>query len=231
MRILVADDDVELLGLVAFALRQAGFQVLEAADGAAALETFRIERPDLTILDVNMPRLNGFDVLRAIRETSDAPVMMLTVRSSEEDQVRGLDLGADDYLGKPFSPRTLLARVRALLRRRGADRPGTLRAGNLAVDPATQSVAVGGGGPVHLTALEMRLLQFLLANAGRPVPFDEASRHIWGVRGVGDRSLLKQLVHRLRGKIEPPAGDPRYLRTVAGVGYLLAPDGTAELPQ
>lgn len=231
MRILVADDDVELLGLVAFALRQAGFQVLEAADGAAALETFRIERPDLTILDVNMPRLNGFDVLRAIRETSDAPVMMLTVRSSEEDQVRGLDLGADDYLGKPFSPRTLLARVRALLRRRGADRPGTLRAGNLTVDPATQSVAVGGGGPVHLTALEMRLLQFLLANAGRPVPFDEASRHIWGVRGVGDRSLLKQLVHRLRGKIEPPAGDPRYLRTVAGVGYLLAPDGTAELPQ
>lgn len=231
MRILVADDDVELLGLVAFALRQAGFQVLEAADGEAALEVFRIERPDLVILDVNMPRRSGFEVLRTLRETSDVPVMMLTVRSSEEDQVKGLDLGADDYLGKPFSPRTLLARVRALLRRRGADRPGTLRAGHLAVDAATQSVAVGGGGPVHLTGLEMRLLQFLLANAGRPVPFDEASRHIWGVRGVGDRSLLKQLVHRLRAKIEPADGDPRYLRTVAGVGYLLAPDGAAELPE
>lgn len=230
MRILVADDDVELLGLVAFALRQAGFAVLEAADGAAALETFRIERPDLVILDVNMPRGDGFEVLRAIRTESAVPVMMLTVRSSEEDQVKGLDLGADDYLGKPFSPRTLLARVRALLRRRGAEKPGTLRSGDLAVDPATQSVAVGGTAAVHLTALEMRLLQFLLANAGRPVPFDEASRHVWGLRGVGDRQLLKQLVHRLRGKIEPSAADPRYLRTVAGVGYLLATDGRAELP-
>ena len=221
MRILVADDDVELLGLVAFALRQGGYVVIEAPDGAAALEKFRLDRPDLVLLDVNMPRMNGFDVLRAIRGESDVPVMMLTVRSSEEDQVHGLDLGADDYLGKPFSPRTLLARVRALLRRRGAERPGATRAGDFVLDPSTQSVTIAAGESIRLTGLESRLLSFLLANVERTVPFDELSRHIWGIRGVGDRQLLKQLVHRLRGKIEPDPTAPRYLRTVAGVGYLL----------
>ena len=225
MTILVADDDIELLGLIAFALRQAGFTVIEAADGAAAMEKFRNERPDLLILDVNMPRLNGFDVLREIRTESDVPIMMLTVRSSEEDQVAGLDLGADDYLGKPFSPRTLLARVRALLRRRGAEHPGLSRAGRIAVDPAAQSLSVAGGEGVRLTGLEMRLLLFFLANADRPVPFDEASRHVWGVRGVGDRQLLKQLVHRLRGKLEPDAAAPRFLRTIPGVGYVLDSEG------
>jgi DNA-binding response OmpR family regulator len=221
LKILVADDDLELLGLVAFALRQGGFTVVEAPDGAAAVETFRLERPDLVILDVNMPRLDGFGALRAIRAEGDVPVLMLTVRSSEEDQVQGLDLGADDYMGKPFSPRALLARVRALLRRRGAERPGTLRAGGIVLDPAQQSVTIGDGAPLRLTSLEMRLLQYLLANFERPVPADELSRHLWGIRGVGDRQLLKQLVHRLRAKIEPDAASPRYLRTVPGVGYVL----------
>jgi len=222
LRILVADDDVELLGLVAFALRQGGFVVVEATDGAAALDAFRSEQPDLVILDVNMPRLNGFETLRALRAESDVPVLMLTVRSSEEDQVHGLDLGADDYMAKPFSPRTLLARVRALLRRRGAERPGATRVGDFAVDLSRQEVAIGGGGPVRLTGLELRLLQYLLANVDHPVPFADLSRHVWGIRGSRDRRPLKQLVHRLRAKIEADASAPAYLRTVAGVGYVLA---------
>jgi len=221
MKILVVDDDLDLAELVAYALRGAGYAVVTAHDGQAALETFHNENPDLVILDVNMPRLSGFEVLAKLRETTTVPVMMLTVRSSEDDQVRGLDLGAEDYMTKPFSPRTLLARVRALLRRAGAERPGNLEAGDLTLDLATHAVRVAGGESVRLTSLESRLLQLLLANPDRPLHADVLSRQIWGARGVGDKQLLKQLVHRLRRKIEADAADPRRLVTVPAVGYQL----------
>ena len=224
MKILVVDDDLELLRLIAFALRQAGYLIVEAQDGPSALEAFERERPDLAILDVNMPRLNGFDVLKRIRAGgSTSPVMMLTVRSAEEDQVRGLDLGADDYLAKPFSPRTLLARVRALLRRTGVERPAPLASGDLVLDLEKQSVRVRGKAPARLTNLEARLLQLLLANGGHTLPLDRLTSHVWGNRGLGDRQLLKQLVHRLRRKIEEDPASPRYLVTVSGVGYALYP--------
>ena len=223
MKILVVDDDLELLRLIAFALRQAGYLVVEAQDGPSALEGFDRERPDLVILDVNMPRLNGFEILKRIRGGSTTPVMMLTVRSTEEDQVRGLDLGADDYLAKPFSPRTLLARVRALLRRAGVDRPAPLASGDLVLDLEKQSVRVRGKAPARLTNLEARLLQLLLANGGHTLPLDRLTSHVWGNRGLGDRQLLKQLVHRLRRKIEEDPASPRYLVTVSGVGYALYP--------
>ncbi|OLE65744.1 MAG: DNA-binding response regulator [Acidobacteria bacterium] len=224
MKILVVDDDLELLRLIAFALRQAGYLIVEAQDGPSALEAFDRERPDLAILDVNMPRLNGFDVLKRIRAGgSTSPVMMLTVRSAEEDQVRGLDLGADDYLAKPFSPRTLLARVRALLRRAGVERPAPLASGDLVLDLEKQSVRVRGKAPARLTNLEARLLQLLLANGGHTLPLDRLTSHVWGNRGLGDRQLLKQLVHRLRRKIEEDPASPRYLVTVSGVGYALYP--------
>ena len=224
MKILVVDDDLELLRLIAFALRQAGYLIVEAQDGPSALEAFDRERPDLAILDVNMPRLNGFDVLKRIRAGgSTSPVMMLTVRSAEEDQVRGLDLGADDYLAKPFSPRTLLARVRALLRRTGVERPAPLASGDLVLDLEKQSVRVRGKAPARLTNLEARLLQLLLANGGHTLPLDRLTSHVWGNRGLGDRQLLKQLVHRLRRKIEEDPASPRYLVTVSGVGYALYP--------
>jgi len=238
VKILVVDDDGDLRGLVAYALRQAGYLVIEAADGAAALDAFVREEPALVVLDVNMPRLSGFEVLQKIRERRPAPggppgppgppgpmVMMLTVRGSEEDVVRGLDLGADDYLTKPFSPRALLARVRALLRRAAVERPAPLVAGDLALDLELQSVAVGGGAPVRLTNLELRLLQLLFANAGHTLPAERLLSHVWGLRGSGDRQLLKQLVHRLRQKLEVDAARPRYLVTVPGVGYELRPDG------
>ena len=229
MKILVVDDDLELLRLIAFALRQAGYMVLEAQDGPQALQVFERERPDLVVLDVNLPRLNGFEVLKKIRTVSEGlPVMMLTVRTGEEDQVRGLDLGADDYLGKPFSPRTQLARVRALLRRAGVDRPAPLTAGDLLLDLETQTVRVKGGDPVRLTNLEVRLLQLLLANGGHTLPLERLTSHVWGYRGLGDRQLLKQLVHRLRRKLEIDPASPRYLVTVQGVGYALYPAAVKE---
>ena len=132
MKVLVVDDDVELLPLVAFALRQAGFLALEAKTGEAALRAVKEERPDLVVLDVNLPDIEGFEVCRTLRQGGDrTPVLLLTVRSDEEDLVKGLDLGADDYLTKPFSPRTLLARVKALLRRSGIEGTGRVEAGDV----------------------------------------------------------------------------------------------------
>lgn len=221
MKILVADDDLELLGLVAFALRQAGYLTLEAPDGPTALQVFERERPDLVVLDVSMPRLTGYDVLRKIREQSQVPVMMLTVRAGEEDVVASLDLGADDHLAKPFSPRTLLARIRALLRRASGEPSSVAAVGDVALDLAHQTVRVRGGEPVRLTSLEARLLQALLAQAGTPIAADRLTTHVWGLRGMGDRQLLKQLVHRLRRKVEPQGGEPEYIVTVGGVGYML----------
>jgi DNA-binding response OmpR family regulator len=229
VKILIVDDDADLRGLIAYALRQAGYLVIEAADGAAALAAYDREEPALVILDVNLPRLSGFEVCRKIRQRSPAPggtpVMMLTVRGAEEDLVQGLDLGADDYLTKPFSPRALLARVRAHLRRAAVDKPAPLVAGDLALDLELQAVAVAGGAPVRLTNLEFRLLQLLLANAGHTLPAERLLSHVWGLRGSGDRQLLKQLVHRLRQKIEADAAHPRYLLTVTGIGYELRTAG------
>jgi DNA-binding response OmpR family regulator len=225
MKILVVDDDLELSGLISYALRQAGYLVVESGDGQAALAAFEREEPNLVILDVNLPRLSGLEVCRQIRAVSKVPVMMLTVRAGEEDQVQALDLGADDYLTKPFSPKTLLARVRALLRRAGTEKPAPLAAGNFSLDLEISAVSVRGGEPVRLTRLEFRLFQLLLANAGHTLPAERLLSHVWGSRGAGDRQLLKQLVHRLRQKIEADAADPRYLLTVSGVGYVLRPEG------
>jgi DNA-binding response OmpR family regulator len=231
MKILVADDDLELLSLIGFALRQAGYLVVEVTDGIAALETFGREQPDLAILDVNMPEMNGFEVCKRIRAEAATPIMLLTVRSSEEDQVHGLDLGADDYLTKPFSPRTLLARVRALLRRGGTDRPASLAAGDLALDVERQEVCKQGGAAVRLTHLEFRLLQYLVSNAGRVIPVERLTTHVWGYQAQGDRQLLKQLIHRVRQKIEDEPINPQYLVTVPGIGYMLQPKTPNSAPE
>jgi DNA-binding response OmpR family regulator len=227
MKILVVDDDLALVSLVSFALRQAGYLPVEAANGQAALDAFEREQPDLVILDVNLPVLSGFEVCRRLRARAATPIMLLTVRNTEEDEVQGLDLGADDYLTKPFSPRTLLARVRALLRRGeapGAEldaRPRRYAAGDLALDTENQAVSVAGGPPARLTNLEFRLFQYLFVNAEHTLSAERLTRHVWGYPGTGDRQLLKQLVHRLRRKIEQDPTNPRYLLTVAGTGYVL----------
>jgi len=150
--------------------------------------------------------------------------MMLTVRSEEEDLVRALELGADDYLTKPFSPRTLIARIRALLRRAGMESATPLAAGRVTLNVDEHTVQIGPAPPVRLTKLELRLLQMLLAHAGRTVSSDRLLVHIWGHRNSGDRQLLKQLVHRLRQKIEPDPALPQLLQTAAGAGYKLIVD-------
>ncbi len=224
MKILVADDDRDLRDLVGFTLMQAGYLVIKAPDGTAAIRAVADEAPDLVILDINMPGASGFQVCESIRSNSRVPIMMLTVRGEEEDLVRALDLGADDYLTKPFSPRTLLARAKALLRRAGTESASVLAAGKLTLDPEEHTVRIGEADPVRLTKLELRLLQMLLASAGRTVNSDRLLIHVWGHRGSGDRQLLKQLVHRLRQKIEPDPAVPQRLQTAAGAGYRLVTD-------
>jgi DNA-binding response OmpR family regulator len=221
MKILIADDDRDLLGLIAFTLTQAGYLVVKANDGPAAIHAFQGESPDLAVLDINMPGASGFQVCEAIRAKSRIPVMMLTVRGEEEDLIRALDLGADDYLTKPFSPRTLLARIKALLRRAGIETAAPVSAGRLQLDAEEHTVRIDSGEPVRLTKLELRLLQMLLANVGRTVSSDRLLIQVWGHRNSGDRQLLKQLVHRLRHKIEADPANPQLLQTSAGSGYKL----------
>jgi len=223
LKVLVADDDADLREVIGFTLSQAGYLVSKASDGALAVRRFAEEAPDLVVLDINMPHLSGFQVCEAIRATSNVPVMMLTVRGEEEDLVRALDLGADDYLTKPFSPRTLLARVKALLRRAGLESNSPLAAGRVSLDPEEHTVRIGGAAAVRLTKLELRLLQTLLASAGHSVSSDRLLARVWGHRSGGDRQLLKQLVHRLRQKIETDPALPALLRTSAA-GYKLMVD-------
>ena len=224
MKILVVDDDPDLLSLVGFALTQAGYAVIKAPDVRSALQQFAAEVPDLAILDINLPDGSGFGICEAIRAQSRIPVMMLTARGEEEDLVKALELGADDYLTKPFSPRTLLARVKALLRRAGLEAGGAMSAGRLSLDLEAHSLRVGDAAAVKLTKLETRLLQILLANAGHVVSTERLLTHVWGHRGSGDRQLLKQLVHRLRHKIEADPAEPQYLQTESGAGYRLEVD-------
>ncbi len=224
MKILLVDDDPDLLAVTAFALQQAGFLVVQARDGEAALKRFDDEQPDLAVLDVNMPRMNGFELARRLRAAGDIPLLMLTVRNEEQDVVHALELGADDYLAKPFSPKVLIARIRALLRRAGVETEGSTTFAGLTL--LMEDLALEGLGPepVRLTRLEARFMQLLIANGGRTVPTERILLYVWGNRASGDRQLLKQLVHRLRQKIEADPRNPVLLRTVPNAGYVLNGD-------
>jgi DNA-binding response OmpR family regulator len=180
MKILVVDDDVELVGLLRFALTGAGYEVVTAFDGEQALARLADSAPDLVVLDVNLPILDGFAVLERLRRHSEVPVMMLTVRSAEEDEVHGLDLGADDYLKKPFSPRALLARVRSLLRR-GPDtvENPVVSQGALSIDVERSEARINEGEPFRLSPLELRFLRLLLSHQGRPVDTDRVIDFVW----------------------------------------------------
>lgn len=230
MKILLVDDDPDLLAVTGFALQQAGFLVVKASDGLQALQQVEAEQPDLVVLDVNMPRMSGFEVVRRLRETNALPVIALTVRSEEEDIVRMLESGADDYLTKPFSPRVLVSRVKALLRRVGLESAGVVNVGTLSLKPDDLLLDGLPGGPVRLTPLEARFLQLLFAHSGRTVPTERILVHVWGNRAGGNRQLLKQLVHRLRQKIEADPAEPQLLRTMPNAGYLLDPSYSGSDP-
>jgi DNA-binding response OmpR family regulator len=228
MKALIVDDDRVLADVLAFTLRREGFQIVLAYDGEAALERWAEEQPDLIVLDVNMPRLDGFAVCRRIREQADTPIILLTVRGEDDDIVHGLKLGADDYITKPFSPRQLVARAQAVLRRAGwSVAPAIRQAGDLTLDPSRREMRIGDGEPVPLTPLESRLLDYLMLNAGHVLTADAIITHVWGSEG-GDRDMLRQLMHRLRGKIAqahgPQASEaglsaPVSIETVPGLGY------------
>jgi len=227
VKILLVDDDLDLLAVTGFALQQAGFLVVKASDGLAALDAFQREQPDLAVLDINLPKLNGFELAKKLRERSRIPLIMLTVRSEEEDVVRALSFGADDYLTKPFSPRILLARVRALLRRVGLEAEGAVTFASLTLDVPELTLNGLPQGPVRLTPLETRFLQLLFAHGGRTVSTERLLVHVWGNRAGGNRQLLKQLVHRLRHKVEKDPADPKLIRTMPNAGYLIDSTGAA----
>jgi DNA-binding response OmpR family regulator len=225
MKVLLVDDDPDLLSVTGFALQQAGFVIVKASDGFAALQAFESEKPDIAVLDINLPRMSGFELAQKLREKSRIPVLMLTVRSEEQDIVRALSLGADDYLTKPFSPRILIARIRALLRRAGVEGGGAVTFGPLTLRVEELTLEGLRREPIRLTRLEMRLLQVLIGHAGRTVPTERILTHVWGNRAGGNRQLLKQLVHRLRQKIERDPAQPKLLCTVPNAGYALGDAG------
>ena len=221
-RILIVDDDLTVRCLARAALEADGFQVEEAEDGLAALHAFATVKPDVVLLDVMMPNLDGFETLRMLREVSAVPVIMLTVKADEEDKVRGLELGADDYVTKPFSPKELSSRVKAVLRR--TEMPAPVEKNVLKIDDYLQidfdhRVVVAGGQEVKLRPTEYRLLYHLVNNAGRIMTHAQLLSKVWGYEYRDEDHYLRLYVTYLRQKIEPEPAKPRYILTERGVGY------------
>ena len=225
-RILIADDEERMRRFVRMNLELEGFAVFEASDGLEAIRKARDELPDLAILDVEMPKLDGFETLREIRRTSPVPVIMLTVRSEEDDLIRGLDLGADDYITKPFSARELVSRINALLRRVDLSSPAERNSrmeidDRLTVDFDRREVLVDGE-QVKLRPTEYRLLYHLLQNQGRTLSHEQLLSKVWGPEYVDDNQLLRLYITYLRQKIEPDLSNPRYIFNERGYGYRFA---------
>jgi DNA-binding response OmpR family regulator len=224
--ILTADDDPQILRLVTRNLELDGYEVIAVSDGQAALEQIEAHAPDLVLLDIMMPRMDGFTVTQRVREFSSAPIMLLTALGQDQDKIRGLDLGADDYLTKPFSVEELLARVRAVIRRTqfATDAHGlsaTTTVGELSID-YTQHLVTMRGREVTLTPTEYRILAYLAQNAGRVITQDLLLEQVWGPEYSGESHMLQVNINRLRRKIEDDHTHPRYLLTKVGIGYLLA---------
>jgi DNA-binding response OmpR family regulator len=224
--VLVVDDEPRVLRFVRAELESDGYRVLIASNGRQAIELHESERPALVILDLIMPDLDGFEVLRRIRVSARTPVIVLTARASDVDKIRGLDLGADDYLTKPFSPGELIARVKAVLRRTQAAAPtlpgDIVRVGGLRINPGGRSVERDGE-TLHLTAKEFDLLYFLAKSPGQVFTREQLLNNVWDFEWYGDPSTVTVHIRRLREKVEPNPVRPRYVKTVWGVGYKLEP--------
>ena len=226
--ILTADDDPQLLRLISRNLQFEGYDVIAVSDGQQALEQIESHAPDAALLDVMMPNMDGLTVCQRVREFSTVPIVIVTARGQDQDKIRGLDLGADDYLTKPFSVDELLARVRAVLRRaqfisseQSQNMSKTLTIGDLSID-YTQHLVTMAGKEVALTPIEYRILAYLAQNAGRVVTQDMLLDHVWGTEYVGESHMLQVNVNRLRRKLERDPSHPLYLLTKVGVGYLLS---------
>lgn len=224
--VLVVEDDQAVRLSLRVAFEMQGFRVEEAATGSAGLERVTLQPPDVVILDLMLPDVDGIELFRRLRrQQADLPVVMLTARGDEVDRIVGLELGADDYVPKPFSPRELIARVRAVLRRSargGAEDSDTWRFREMVIHPQKRTVAVGGR-EVLLTRTEFDLLAYLAQHAGNVATRDELVQAVWGYVTEGESRLLDSHVRHLRAKIEPEPRTPRYLVTVRDVGYKLSP--------
>ena len=238
--ILVADDDPQLLRLMGRNLEFEGYNLLTASDGQQALDLFEQHQPDLLLLDVMMPKIDGFAVCTRIREFSVVPIIIITARGQDQDKVQGLNLGADDYLTKPFNVDELLARVRAVLRRAHFSTHElshilpttamTTTVGALTIEYAQRLVTMHGR-EIPLTPTEYRILSYLAQNVGRVITQDLLLEHVWGAEYVGEGHMLQVNMNRLRRKIEPDHVHPRYVLTKVGIGYLLAAHADEENAQ
>jgi len=228
MRILVVDDDPPSVKMTAFLLREEGYEVLAASNGRDALLLLEREKPDLVLLDVMMPGLDGFETLRQIRARDPIPVIFLSAKGETADRVAGLEIGADDYLAKPFEPSELLARVKAVLRRTEAyalgDASDRIEAGGIRLDPLTNRAELPNGRTVELTPIECRLLHCVMRNAGRVLTHDQLLDSVWGTNYGGYPNQIAVYVRRLRTKIEEDPDHPQRLVTIRGVGYRFESD-------
>jgi two-component system, OmpR family, KDP operon response regulator KdpE len=226
-RILVVDDEVEIRRALKTGLSDHGFEVETAATGEEALAAAAVRRPDVVLLDLGLPGLDGFAVLTRLRERSRAAVIVLSVMADERDKVRALDLGADDYLVKPFGLEELLARIRAVIRRQAAVASGgaIVRAGDLAIDLENRLVTVAGR-EVHLTPTEYELLRYLAVHAGKLITHTILLREVWGSYAVGEPQNTRYVVAQIRRKLGDDPARPRYIATEPGVGYRLRVDET-----
>lgn len=225
--VLAAENDPQLLRLLTRNLEFEGYKVLSASDGQQALEQIEVNTPDLVLLDIMMPKLDGFCVCQRVREFSMVPIIFVTARRETQDKVRGLDLGADDYLAKPFGVEELLARVRATLRRAHYTANENLYClqtmttiGDLTVNYVENLVTMAGK-DVSLTPIEYRIISFLAQNAGCIVTQDTLLEYVWGKEYIGESHMLQVNINRLRHKLEADPAHPRYILTKSGVGYLL----------
>jgi two-component system response regulator RegX3 len=224
-RVLVVEDEESFSDALSYMLRREGFEAVVAGSGPDALTEFDRSGADIVLLDLMLPGLPGTEVCRQLRSRSNVPIIMLTAKDAEIDKVVGLELGADDYVTKPYSARELVARIRAVLRRRGdaAETPpavGVLEAGPVRMDVERHTVAVDGE-PVALPLKEFDLLEYLLRNSGRVLTRGQLIDRVWGSDYVGDTKTLDVHVKRLRAKVEPDPANPKYLLTVRGLGYKL----------
>lgn len=224
MRILIVDDDPPTVKWTSFLLRDEGYEVITADNGRAGLELVERELPDLVILDVMMPQIDGLEVCRRIRQTMDVPIIMLSAKGETADKVTGLKMGADDYLAKPFEPAELLARVRAVLRRTEAfsafdDSQSRVAVGDIRLDPVGNKVFLSDDRVVELTPIEFRLLHVLMRNAGRVLTHDYLLSTAWGYEYEGYSNQIAVYIRRLRTKLENDPSNPKSIVTVRGMGY------------
>jgi len=222
-KVLLIDDDADLLKLASMMFKKAGAETITARDGLEGISQLFLHHPNLIILDVMMPGTNGFEVCQRIRQVSDAPIIMLTALNHEQEMLRGLDAGADDFLSKPFTPGILLARARALLRRSANENadPAAFRYddGPLVIDLESHQVLVSGK-QVKLSPIEFRLLVYLARNAGRALTYSQILENVWGEEYRGSVDLVHVYISHLRSKIEENPKDPRYVVSVYGFGYI-----------